>query len=100
MGVAGDLNLLCVDETIFGGAPQKGDNIKSSFLPCRNKKVRMGLRGGGSEPHSDIPRHVRLREACKGKLDVHMHEFILDHSNEATDTVRSGDAGRVLVAMA
>ena len=87
-------------KTIFGGDPKIGDNFNTNFLPHPIKKVHIGSHFFGAELPNDISRYVRLREACKGKLDVHTYEFMLDESNEATDLVRSGDAGRVLVARA
>ena len=87
-------------KTIFGGVPKMGDNFNINFLPRPIKKVHIGSRFLGAELQIDILRYVRLMKAGKFKLDVHTHEFMLDQSNEATDVVRSGDAGRVLVAMA
>ena len=87
-------------KTIFGGVPKMGDNFNINFLPHPIKKVHIGSHFFGARLPIDISRYVRLREACKGKLDVHTYEFMLDESNEATDVVRSGDAGRVPVARA
>jgi S-(hydroxymethyl)glutathione dehydrogenase/alcohol dehydrogenase len=87
-------------KTILVGVPKKGDNISIYSLPLHFKKVLTGSHGGGAEPHLDIPRYVRLMEAGKFKLDgLVTHEFKLDQINEAIAVVRSGDAGRVLVAM-
>ncbi len=87
-------------KTIFGGDPMIGDNFNTNFPPRPIKKVHLGSHYFGADLRIDISRYVRIREACKGKLDVHTHEFMLEQSNEATDVVRSVDAGRVLVAMA
>lgn len=87
-------------KTILVGVPKKGDNINIYSLPLHFKKVLTGSHGGGAEPHLDIPRYVRLMEAGKFKLEgLVTHEFKLDQINEAIAVVRSGDAGRVLVAM-
>jgi S-(hydroxymethyl)glutathione dehydrogenase / alcohol dehydrogenase len=87
-------------KTILVGVPKKGDNISIYSLPLHFKKVLTGSHGGGAEPHVDIPRYVRLMEAGKFKLDgLVTHEFKLDRINEAIAVVKSGDAGRVLVAM-
>jgi S-(hydroxymethyl)glutathione dehydrogenase / alcohol dehydrogenase len=86
--------------TILVGVPRKGDNISIYSLPLHFKKILTGSHGGGAEPHLDIPRYVRLMEAGKFKLDgLVTHEFKLDQINEAIEVVKSGDAGRVLVAM-
>jgi S-(hydroxymethyl)glutathione dehydrogenase/alcohol dehydrogenase len=87
-------------KTILVGVPKKGDNISIYSLPLHFKKILTGSHGGGAEPHVDIPRYVRLVQAGKFKLDgLVTHEFKLAEINEAIAVVRSGDAGRVLVAM-
>ncbi|MGB7542996.1 MAG: zinc-binding dehydrogenase [Burkholderiales bacterium] len=87
-------------KTILVGVPTKGDNISIYSLPLHFKKILRGSHGGDAEPHLDIPRYVRLMQAGKLKLDgLVTHEFKLDQINEAIRLVRSGEAGRVLVAM-
>jgi S-(hydroxymethyl)glutathione dehydrogenase/alcohol dehydrogenase len=87
-------------KTILVGVPRKGDNISIYSLPLHFKKVLTGSHGGSAEPHQDIPRYIRLYRAGKLKLDgLITHQFSLDEINEAIDLVRSGQAGRVLVAM-
>ena len=87
-------------KTIFVGDPMIGDTFNTNFPPRPIKKVHLGSRFLGAELQIDIPRHVRLMKADKFKLDVHTHEFMPEHSNEATVVVRSVDAGCVHVAMA
>jgi S-(hydroxymethyl)glutathione dehydrogenase/alcohol dehydrogenase len=87
-------------KTILVGVPKKGDNISIYSLPLHFKKVLRGSHGGSAEPHIDIPRYIRLMQA--GKFDLKgliTHEFKLDQINDAIAIVKSGDAGRVLVAM-
>lgn len=87
-------------KTILVGVPRKGDNISIYSLPLHFKKVLKGSHGGDAEPHLEIPRYVRLVKAGFLKLDgLITHEFKLSQINEAIDVVRSGEAGRVLVAM-
>lgn len=87
-------------KTILVGVPKKGDNISIYSLPLHFKKVLTGSHGGSAEPHVDIPRCIRLMQAGKLSLDgLITHEFPLGKINEAIQVVRSGDAGRVLVAM-
>ena len=86
--------------TIFCGDPMIGNNFITNFPPRPTKKVHLGSRFLGAGLQIDIPRSVRLMKADKFKLDLHTDEFMLEQSNEATDVVRSVDAGRVLVAMA
>ncbi len=87
-------------KTILVGVPRKGDNINIYSLPLHFKKVLTGSHGGGVDPHIDIPRYIRLVDTGKLKLDgLVTHEFSLDDINRALDLVRSGDAGRVLIAM-
>jgi S-(hydroxymethyl)glutathione dehydrogenase / alcohol dehydrogenase len=87
-------------KTILVGVPKKGDNISIYSLPLHFKKVLTGSEGGHAEPHIDIPRYIQL---CKvGKMQLNgliTHEFSLEQVNEALDVVRSGDAGRGLLAM-
>jgi S-(hydroxymethyl)glutathione dehydrogenase/alcohol dehydrogenase len=87
-------------KTILVGVPRKGDNISIYSLPLHFKKVLKGSHGGSSVPHVEIPRYIRLYNEGKMKLDgLITHEFRLDEINEAIKIVRSGEAGRVLVAM-
>jgi S-(hydroxymethyl)glutathione dehydrogenase/alcohol dehydrogenase len=87
-------------KTILVGVPKKGDNISIYSLPLHFKKVLTGSHGGGTEPHVDIPRLIRLMGAGKLTLDgLVTHEFPLDRINEALALVRSGEAGRVLISM-
>jgi len=87
-------------KTILVGVPRKGDDVSIHTLPLHFEKVLRGSHGGGTEPHRDIPRLLRLVE--RGKLELAgliTHEFPLERINEAIDLVRSGDAGRVLIDM-
>ena len=87
-------------KTILVGVPKKGDNISIYSLPLHFKKVLRGSHGGSAEPHIDIPRYIRLMQAGKFNLKgLITHEFKLDQINDAIAIVKSGDAGRVLVAM-
>ncbi len=87
-------------KTILVGVPFKGDKVSIYTLPLHFKKVLTGSHGGSVEPHIEIPRLINLWRAGKLKLDnLITHEFTLDRINEAIDLVRSGEAGRVLVAM-
>ena len=87
-------------KTIIVGVPKKGDNITIYSLPLHFKKVLKGSHGGGTKPDVDIPRYLRLMEAGKLSLDgIVTHELKLEQINEAIEIVRSGDAGRVLIAM-
>lgn len=87
-------------KTILVGVPAKGDNVTIYTLPLHFKKVLTGSHGGSTEPHIDIPRYIRLVQAGRLKLDgLITHEFPLGKINVALDLVRSGEAGRVLIAM-
>ena len=87
-------------KTILVGVPRKGDNISIYSLPLHFKKVLTGSHGGSAEPHLDIPRYIRLVRSGRLKLDgLVTHEFKLDQVNEAIALVRTGNAGRVLLAM-
>ena len=87
-------------KTILVGVPRKGDNVSIYTLPLHFNKVLKGSQGGSCLPHIDIPRYVRLVQANRLRLDgLITHEFHLDEINEAIQVVKSGKAGRVLVAM-
>ena len=87
-------------KTILVGVPRKDDNISIYSLPLHFNKILRGSEGGDAEPHNDIPRYVRLVQAGKFSLDgLITHEFPLEKINEAIQLVRSGEAGRVIVAM-
>lgn len=87
-------------KTILVGVPNKGDHISIYSLPLHFKKVLTGSHGGSAEPHIDIPRYIRLCRTGKMTLDgLITHEFTLDRINEAITLVRSGEAGRCLIAL-
>jgi S-(hydroxymethyl)glutathione dehydrogenase/alcohol dehydrogenase len=87
-------------KTILVGVPSKGDNATIYTLPLHFKKVLTGSHGGSAEPHMEIPRLISLWRAGKLKLDgLITHEFGLDEINEAIQTMKSGEAGRILLNM-
>jgi S-(hydroxymethyl)glutathione dehydrogenase/alcohol dehydrogenase len=86
--------------TILVGVLRKEDKVSIYTLPLHFKKVLKGSHGGGSEPHVDIPRYIRLYQLGKLKLDeLITHCFRLEQINEAIDVVRRGKAGRCVIAM-
>jgi S-(hydroxymethyl)glutathione dehydrogenase/alcohol dehydrogenase len=87
-------------KTILVGVPAKGDNISINSLPLHFSKILIGSHGGDAIPDLEIPRYIKLIRAGKITLDgIITHEFSLDEINDAIEQVRSGEAGRVLVAM-
>jgi S-(hydroxymethyl)glutathione dehydrogenase/alcohol dehydrogenase len=87
-------------KTILVGVPTKGNNISIYSLPLHFNKILKGSHGGSSIPDVEIPRYIRLYEQGKLSLDgLITHEFRLDQINEAIETVRSGEAGRCVIAM-
>lgn len=69
------------------------------FFAGEGKTIR-ATQGGGFQPDRDIPRWVRLHRAGKLKVDgIVSHEMPFAQINDALDLVRSGHAGRVLLAM-
>lgn len=63
-------------------------------------KTVMDSQGGLTDPAADIPRYLGLWKV--GRLPVEKfitHRFPLEQVNEALDTVRSGQAGRVILEM-
>jgi S-(hydroxymethyl)glutathione dehydrogenase/alcohol dehydrogenase len=83
---------------VLVGVPS--EKVTISTLPIHFNKVLTGSHGGDARPHVDIPRIIRLVQAGKLSFDgIITHEFPLADINAALDLVRSGKAGRVLVAV-
>lgn len=67
-------------------------------LPLHFNKVLTGSEGGQCVPDVDIPRIIKLNQAGRMSFEgLITHEYKLDEINDALATVRSGNAGRVLV---
>lgn len=63
-------------------------------------KTIKATQGGGFNPDKDIPRYVRAWQSGHLKIDgIITHRFPFAQINEALDTVRSGQAGRVMLEM-
>src|SRR5262252_7393322 len=76
------------------------EKVSISTLPIHFNKVLTGSHGGDARPHIDIPRIIGLVRAGRLSFDgIITHEFPLREINGALDLVRSGKAGRVLVAV-
>lgn len=90
-----------VGRTILVGVPRHDQDITIHSLPLHFGKMLTGCEGGHTNPPVDIPRYLKLNE--KGKLELDRlitHRFIgLDRINHALDAVRSGEAGKCVVAM-
>jgi S-(hydroxymethyl)glutathione dehydrogenase/alcohol dehydrogenase len=86
--------------TILVGVPKHNEDITIHSLPLHFGKVLTGCEGGQTNPPVDIPRYLRLYKAGKLKLDgIITHRFPLEKVNAALDTVRGGEAGRVVLTM-
>lgn len=86
--------------TILVGVPRHDEKITIHSLPLHFDKVLTGCEGGHTDPRADIPRYLRLYQS--GKLPLQKlitHRLPLERINEALDTVRGGEAGRVIVEM-
>ena len=87
-------------KTILVGVPRKGDNVNIYSLPLHFNKVLTGSHGGDAEPDKDIPRIIRLMKAGKLSFDgIVTHELPLEQINAGIQLVRSGETGRVIIAM-
>lgn len=86
---------------VLVGVPRHDDPITIDSLPLHFGKQIIGSQGGWCVPHEDIPRIAMLARgwALPFGADLVTHEFPLDDINAALDTVRSGQAGRVLLRM-
>jgi Zn-dependent alcohol dehydrogenase len=63
-------------------------------------KTVIATQGGRTDPSTDIPRYINLWRA--GLLDytkVITNRFTLDEINLAIDSLRSGEAGRIMITM-
>jgi S-(hydroxymethyl)glutathione dehydrogenase/alcohol dehydrogenase len=87
-------------KTILVGVPKKGDQASLYTLPLHFKKVLKGSHGGNASPSVDIPNYLRLIQSGKMNLEGQIsHEFKLNDINKAIQLIKSGNAGRVVMAM-
>ena len=87
-------------KTILVGVPRVGDKASIYTLPLHFKKILKGSHGGEAAPDIDIPNYIRLLNAGRLRLDgLITHEFDLDKVNQAISLVKTGEAGRVVIAM-
>jgi Zn-dependent alcohol dehydrogenase len=57
--------------------------------------------GGGTVPHTDIPRYLRLFDTGRINIkDLITHRYDLNDINVAFDVLRSGKAGRIMIQIA
>jgi Zn-dependent alcohol dehydrogenase len=86
--------------TVFAGVPRAEDRLSFDSFPLQGGRRVVGSHGGEARPDVDIPRCVRLFQLGKFKLKEQItHRFPLERVNEAIEIVRSGEAGRCLLAM-
>lgn len=81
------------------GVPNYNDKVSLYTLPLHFGKSITGSHGGGTLPHEDIPRYLRLIQV--GKLDISKfitETYSLSEINVALDRMRSGaSTGRCIV---
>jgi S-(hydroxymethyl)glutathione dehydrogenase/alcohol dehydrogenase len=98
IGATHTVNAHADGSCILIGVPT--EKVTIATLPLHFNKVLTGSHGGDSRPNVDIPRLIRLSKAGRMSFDgMITHEFELERINDAIATVRSGQAGRVLVNM-
>jgi S-(hydroxymethyl)glutathione dehydrogenase/alcohol dehydrogenase len=86
--------------TILVGVPRHDQDITIHSLPLHFGKRLTGCEGGQTDPTVDIPRYLRLFQQGRLLLDPQItHRFPFEEINRALDTVRSGEAGRCILAM-
>ena len=67
-------------------------------LPLHHGKVLTGSEGGGSRPHLDIPRIVRMIQAGRfDPLGFISHRTKLEEINETIAKMRSGEVIHALI---
>ena len=86
---------------IMVGQPAPGTDLNIfnplSMFDGQGKSIRAS-QGGGTIPHEDIPRYIKL--ANRGTLDfntLHTDTFSLDDINDAFDLLKTGNAGRIII---
>lgn len=87
-------------KTILVGVPRKDQNVSIYTLPLHFNQVLKGSHGGSVFPDKEIPRLIRLVNSERLKLEgLITHEYDFQDINTAISTVRTGEAGRVLLKM-
>ena len=82
---------------LFGVMPHD-KRVTIHTLPLHFGKVLTGSEGGGSQPHIDIPRQVRMMQ--DGRFDPRgfiSHRLKLDGINEAIAAMRSGEVIHAII---
>ena len=86
---------------IMVGQPAPGTDLNIfnplSMFDGQGKSIRAS-QGGGTKPHEDIPRYIKL--ANREILDfntLHTDTFSLDNINDAFDLLKTGNAGRIII---
>jgi len=82
---------------LFGVMPHD-KRVTLHTLPLHFGKVLTGSEGGGSQPHIDIPRQVRMIQ--DGRFDPHgfiSHRLKLDGINDAIAAMRSGEVIHAII---
>ena len=86
---------------IMVGQPAPGTDLNIfnplSMFDGQGKSIRAS-QGGGTKPHEDIPRYIKL--ANREMLDfntLHTDTFALDNINDAFDLLKTGNAGRIII---
>jgi Zn-dependent alcohol dehydrogenase len=88
---------------ILVGQPKPGDSLEIanalSFFDGNGLSIK-ATQGGKTNPTNDILRYVNLQESGKLQYEKFItHRYKLDDINEAFDTLRSGNAGRIMIDM-
>lgn len=86
--------------TLLIGVPQASDPAKFATLPLHLGKRLLGSHGGSAIPDRDIPQIAKLVESGHLILDdIPLAVFPFGQVNDALDTLRAGNLGRVLIDM-
>ena len=85
-------------KVILAGVNPASEKLSIDPYALHFGKVLTGTAGGFSKPAEDYPMYVDLYLEGKWKLDeLITHTFSLDEIDDAADTLRTGQAGRVLL---
>ena len=95
-----ELGLRLLEHPLWAGEPHQQERITIDSFPLHFGRKIFGSHGGETRPDVDIPRYLQLYKMGKLNLDEQITpRFTLDDINQAVDVVRSGDAGRCVVAI-
>jgi S-(hydroxymethyl)glutathione dehydrogenase/alcohol dehydrogenase len=82
---------------LFGVMPHD-QRVSIHTLPLHHGKILTGSEGGGSQPHLDIPRYIRMMEKkCFDPVGFISHRVKLDQVNDTMQKMKSGEVIHAMI---